>query len=80
MRSLGILQSVLAVIAIGGGLYLFVKNTRNEDEEETKGIDGSNEQVLLAENNHPFGQYFHDPVGITVSSKPFYRRLRRVYN
>ena len=36
-------------------------------------------QMLLAENNYPFGQYFQDPVGLVVSSKPFVRRNRGTY-
>jgi hypothetical protein len=37
------------------------------------------DQMVLAEKNAPFGQYFHDPVGIVVSSKPFVRRNRGTY-
>jgi hypothetical protein len=39
---------------------------------------GSND-MLLAENNYPFGQYFEDPIGIKVNSRPFYRRNLGTY-
>lgn len=41
-------------------------------------FSGSGE-MILAEKNYPFGQYFQDPTGIVVSSKPFVRRNRGTY-
>jgi hypothetical protein len=39
---------------------------------------GSND-MLLAENNYPFGQYFKDHLGFIVKSRPFYRKNLGTY-
>jgi hypothetical protein len=78
MKALGIFQVLLALTAVSGGIYVLVKHAEKADDNNFSG--GNDDKMLLAENNYPYGQYFKDPVGITVKSKPFYRRHGRTYN
>jgi len=54
--------------------YMMLEVNQNNFPNFTGG-----DQMLLAEKNYPFGQYFEDPTGIVVSSKPFVRRNRGTY-
>jgi hypothetical protein len=78
MKALGVFQILLALTAVSGGIYILMKHTDKGDSSNFSG--GDDEKMLIAENNYPFGEYFQDPVGITVKSKPFYRRHGRTYN
>jgi hypothetical protein len=74
MKAKGILFGVLALATMAGAGFLLI-NMNKKDEDESLNFAGEKENVL-AENNTPYGEYFKDPIGITVKSKPFYKRNR----
>jgi hypothetical protein len=76
MKTKAIIQGVVGLALLYGGYRIWRTIRKNEDENTN--FSGNNE-ILLAENNYPFGQYFKDPVGITVKSRPFYRRNKGTY-
>lgn len=77
MKAKGYLFGVLALATISGAAYLLITMNK-KDEDESTNFAGENE-LLLAENNNPYGQYFKDPIGITVRSNPFYARNKGTY-
>lgn len=77
MKTKGYLFGVLAIATIAGGAYLLITMNK-KDEDENTNFAGSDENVI-AKKNYPFGEYFEDPVGIKVKSRPFYRRNKGTY-
>jgi hypothetical protein len=76
MKAKGILFSILALATMAGAGFLLISMNK-KDEDESSNFAGENENVL-AENNTPYGEYFKDPIGITVKSRPFYKRNRGI--
>jgi hypothetical protein len=70
MKVKGYIFGVLALATVVGAAYILIGKDKKKDEEEDANFGGE----VLAENNVPFGQYFKDPVGITIRSNPFYKR------
>lgn len=76
MKTKGYLFGVLAAATLLGGAYLFI--TMNKKDDENTNFAGGEDDVI-ASSNYPFGEYFKDPVGIIVKSRPFYSRNKGSY-
>jgi len=76
MKTKVIIQAIVGVALLYGG-YAIWRRIKAKDDEQTN-FDGSGEMVI-AENNYPYGQYFANREDIRVESLPFYRRNRGTY-
>jgi len=76
MKTKGIIQAIVGVALLYSG-YAIWRRIKAKDDEQTN-FDGGND-VVLAENNYPYGEYFAAREDLTIQSLPFYRRNKGTY-